>query len=58
MYLLIRVKSFMSLKVCSILGPPQNISKSPEVERFSENHAKSKSPIGYPSFFVIYTPKH
>ena len=41
MYLLMRVKSLMSLKVWSILGPPEKISKSPYVGRFSENHAKS-----------------
>ena len=41
MYLLMRVKSLMSLKVRSILGPPKKISKSPEVGRFSENHTKS-----------------
>ena len=32
----------MSLKVWSILGPPKKNSKSPEVGRFSENHAESK----------------
>ena len=42
MYLLMRVKSLMSLKVWSILGPPEKISKSPKVGRFSENHAESK----------------
>ena len=46
MYLLMRVKSLMSLKVRSILGPPKKISKSPKVGRFSENYAKSKSPSG------------
>ena len=46
MYLLIRVKSLMSLKVRSILGPPKKFSKSPQVGPFSENHAKSKSPSG------------
>ena len=39
-----RVKSLMSLKVWSNLGPPQIVSKFPKVGRFSENHAKSKSP--------------
>ena len=50
MYLSIRVKSLTSLKVRSILRPPKKISKSSKVGRFSENHAKSKSPYGYPSF--------
>ena len=50
MYLLMCVKSFMSLKVRSILEPPKKNSKYPEVGGFSENHAKSKSSYGYPSF--------
>ena len=54
MYLLIRVKSLMSLKVRSILGLPKKISKSQNVGRFSENHAKSKSLYGYLSFFVKF----
>ena len=41
MYLLMRVKSLMSLKVWSNLGLPKKISKSPYVGRFSVNHAKS-----------------
>ena len=55
MYLLIRVKSLMSLKVRSILGPPKKFSKSPEVGRFSKNHVKSKSPSGVSyNFSKIY----
>ena len=45
MYLLIRVKSLMSLKVRSILGLPKKISKSPYVGLFSVNHTKSKFPL-------------
>ena len=41
MYLLMRVKSLMSLKVWSILGPPEKNSKSPQVGRFLVNHTKS-----------------
>ena len=42
MYLLMRVKGIMSLKVRLNLGPPKKNSKSPKVGRFSENHAESK----------------
>ena len=63
MYLLIRVKSLMSLKVWSILGPPKKKSKSPKVGRFSENHTKSNFSdrhlllydFRYPSFFVKFS---
>ena len=41
MYLLMRVKSLMSLKVRSNLGPPKKFSKSPQVGPVSVNHAKS-----------------
>ena len=33
-------------------GSSQKNSKSPYVGLFLENHAKSKSPYRYPSFFV------
>ena len=42
MYLLMRVKSLMSLKVWSNLGLPKKISKSPHVGWFSVYHAKSR----------------
>ena len=41
MYLLIRVKSLMSLRVRSILGLAKKNSKSPYVGLFLENHTKS-----------------
>ena len=56
MYLLMRVKSVMGLKVWSNLGLSKKISKSPYVGLFSENHAKSNFPYGYP-FFLYNFPK-
>ena len=50
MYLSMRVKSLMSLKVRSILGPPKKISKSPKVERFSEIMLKVNLPMGIRPF--------
>ena len=44
MYLLMRVKSLMSLKVWSNLGLPKKKSKSPFVGLFLENHTKSNFP--------------
>ena len=41
MYLLMLVKSLMSLKVRLNLGHQKFFSKSPQVGRFSENHPKS-----------------
>ena len=57
MYLLIRVKSLMSLKVRSILGPPKKISKSPKLGRFSENHAKSNLLVVFRTIFLKFTQK-
>ena len=48
MYLLMRVKSLMSLKVWSNLGLPKKISKSPFVGLFLENHTKSNFPKRIP----------
>ena len=55
MYLLMRVKSLMSLKVRSILGLPKKISKSPYVGLFSENHTKSNFSYGDLSFLVQFS---
>ena len=46
MYLLVRVKNVMGLKVWSNLGLPKKISKSPYVGPFFVNHAKSNFPNG------------
>ena len=50
MYLLMRVKSLMSLKVWSNLGLPKKISKSPYVGLFLENHTKSNFSIRIPLY--------
>ena len=58
MYLLMRVKSLMSLKVRSNLGPPKKNSKSPKVGRFSNFYVKKLSiSAGYleANFWFIIT---
>ena len=44
-------QKFYEFKSLINFGTSEKISKSHRVARFSENHAKSKSPYGYPSFF-------
>ena len=55
MYLLMRAKSLMSLKIWSNLGLAKKNSKSPYVGLFLVNHAKSKFPYGVSIVFrTIY----
>ena len=53
MYFLVRVKSFVSF--WSNWGLAKKNSKSQYERLISVNHAKTKSPYGYVSFFVHFS---